>query len=80
MNGRPGFLPVIPPSQTCCKSNRGLVLPRYHWPVLVPGIQARDLGALCTERQCVASELQVKRKMRIRMWGVKGFGFGHRHT
>ena len=59
MNGRPGFSPAIPPSQICCKSNRGLELPKYHLLVLVPGRQARNLGALCTERQWVASELQV---------------------
>lgn len=33
--------------------------PRIICWLLVPGRQARNLGALCTERQWVASELQV---------------------
>ena len=76
MNGRPGFSPAIPPSQICCKSNRGLELPKYHLLVLVPGRQARNLGALCTERQWVASELQVlEEEDEDKNAGVKGFRF-----
>ena len=77
MNGRPGFSPAIPPSQTCCKSNRGLELPRHYLPVLVPGRQATWELFAQKGNALLHSYKFLRKKMRIRMRGPcpesKGF-------